>query len=315
MVTCALYLRISLDATGERLAVERQRKDCLKIVQDRGWTLAGEYGDNSISASDARKKRPGYDQLCEDYDAGQFDALVCWDLDRLTRQRRQLEDWIDRAAKHGLKLVTANGEADLTTDGGCMCARIKAAVARAEVDRKGARQSRAQRQRAEHGKPPKGVRLTSYTLAGEVIAEEAEVIRRIFKRFSAGDTLKGIARGLEEDRIKTRRGGGWSSSSVSTILRNARYAGRSVYKGQQMGAAAWPALVGEAQFDAVQSWLTDPRRTVNRADTARKHIGSGVYYCGSCGARVRSSSGMGGGLHRYTCRDNHFYRSGKPVDE
>lgn len=314
MVTCALYLRVSLDATGDRLAVDRQREDCLKIVKDRGWTLAGEYVDNSISASDARKRRPEYDRLCEDYDAGGFDALVCWDLDRLTRQPRQLEDWIDRAAKHGLKLVTANGGADLTTDGGRMYARIKAAVARAEVERKGARQSRAQRQRAEHGKPPKGVRLTGYTLAGEVIQEEAEVIKRIFDLFSAGDTLKGIARGLEDDGIKTRRGGTWSSSSVSTILRNARYAGRSVYKGQNVGAAGWPGIVSEAQFDAVQARLTDPRRTVNRADTARKHIGSGVYYCGTCDARVRSSSGLGGGKHRYTCRENHFYRSGAPVD-
>lgn len=315
MVTAALYLRVSLDTTGEELAIKRQREDCLKIIQQRGWTLAGEYVDNSISASDARKRRPGYDRLCEDYDAGRFDAIICWDLDRLTRQPRQLEDWIDRAEKHGLKVVTANGEADLSTDAGILFAGIKAQVARAEVRRKGARQSRAQRQRAEHGKPPKGVRLTGYTLAGEIIPEEAEVIKKIFDLFSAGDTLKGIARGLEDDGIKTRRGGTWSSSTVSTILRNARYAGRSVYKGQQVGPAGWPGIVSEAQFDAVQARLTDPRRTVNRADTARKHIGSGVYYCGTCGARVRSSSGLGGGKHRYTCRENHFYRSGAPVDD
>jgi hypothetical protein len=41
---------------------------------------------------------------------------VCWDLDRLTRQPRQLEDWIDAATDNGLKLTTANGEADLATD-------------------------------------------------------------------------------------------------------------------------------------------------------------------------------------------------------
>lgn len=62
--------------------------------------------------------RPGYDALCREYEAGKFDALLCWDLDRLTRQPRQLEDWIDRAEQRELKIVTANGEADLTTDGG-----------------------------------------------------------------------------------------------------------------------------------------------------------------------------------------------------
>ena len=61
------------------------------------------------------------------------------DVDRLTRQPSQLEEWIDRAEEHGLKLVTSNGDADLSTDGGRMFARIKAAVARGEVERKGAR--------------------------------------------------------------------------------------------------------------------------------------------------------------------------------
>ncbi len=154
----AVYLRVSIDATGEQLAVSRQRDDCLKIAADRGWTVVREYADNSISASDRRKARPAYDHLVADYQAGTFDALICWDLDRLTRQPRQLEDWIDAASERGLRLVTANGEADLSIDGGRMFARIKASVARAEVERKGARQSRALRQRAESGRPPLGVR-------------------------------------------------------------------------------------------------------------------------------------------------------------
>lgn len=286
----------------------------MKIVQARGWTPAGEYVDNSISASDARKQRPGYDQLVEDYAAGKFDALVCWDLDRLTRQPRQLEDWIDAADQRGLKLVTANGEADLTTDAGQLFASIKIAVARSEIKRKGARQSRAQRQRAEMGKPAKGVRPTGYTLAGEIIEEEAALVRRMFSRFSAGDTLRGIATDLQKDGLTTRRGGKWSSSSVRGILTNARYAGRSVYKGESVGDGSWPALVSPAQFDAVQAKLNDPRRKVNGGSTARKHIGSGLYYCGECGLRVRASGGGANGEHRYTCRELHFHRRGAPID-
>lgn len=241
-------------------------------------------------------------------------ALVCWDLDRLTRQPRQLEDWIDRAKSRGLLVVTANGEADLSTDAGILFAGIKLQVARSEVRRKSARQRRAQQQRAELGRPAKGVRLTGYTINGNLIEDEAAVVRGVFDRFLAGDTLKAIARGLQDASVPTRRGGKWNPSSVSSILRNARYAGRSVYKGQDVGAATWPAIVQEAQFAAVQARLNDPRRTVNRQDTARKHVGSGVYRC-DCGLPVRSSSGLGAGLHRYTCREACFYRSGTPVDD
>ena len=121
----AMYLRVSLDATGEHLAVDRQRADCLRIIRERGWTLTQEYVDNSVSASKRTVRRPSYDRMVQDYDAGLFDALVCWDLDRLTRQPRQLEDWIERAEERGLVITTANGEADLSTDGVRMDARIK----------------------------------------------------------------------------------------------------------------------------------------------------------------------------------------------
>ncbi|WP_280493673.1 recombinase family protein [Nocardia asiatica] len=160
-VRAAIYLRVSLDQTGEGLAVERQREDCEAIAMSRGWTVVETYTDNSVSAYNKAKNRPAYDQMVEDYKAGRFNALITWDLDRLTRQPRQLEDWIDAAEKQELRLVTANGEADLQTDGGRMYARIKAAVARAEMERKGARQSRAQRQRAAKGQPPRGIRVAS----------------------------------------------------------------------------------------------------------------------------------------------------------
>jgi len=309
-----MYLRVSLDDTGEEQAIRRQREDCTKIIQQRGWTLIGEYVDNSISASDARKVRPGYDQLVKDYEAGKFGALVCWDLDRLTRQPRQLEDWIDAAQDRGLLIVTANGEADLTTDAGIMFAGIKAQVARAEVKRKGARQARAQQQRAEQGRPAKGIRPTGYALDGTIIPAEAAIIRRIFDRFTRGESLKGIAADLERDGVPTRRGGRWSSSSVSSVLRNARYAGRSVYKGEDVGEGNWKPLVSQAQYDAAQARLADPRRKTRGESTARKHLGSGLYYC-SCGLRVRSSSGLGNGLNRYTCRNACYYRSGAPIDD
>ncbi|MGB8960824.1 MAG: recombinase family protein, partial [Pseudonocardiaceae bacterium] len=54
-VSCAIYLRISLDPTGEGLAVERQRQDCKRIARQRGWTVAQTYVDNSISATERTK--------------------------------------------------------------------------------------------------------------------------------------------------------------------------------------------------------------------------------------------------------------------
>lgn len=310
-IAAAIYLRVSLDAKNDRLAVDRQREDCQRIAQERGWKVAREYVDNSISASDKNKRRPEYDRMVDDYRAGRFAALVCYDLDRLTRQPRQLEDWIDLAEENGLLLVTANGEADLTTDGGRLFARIKASVARAEVERKSARQKRALQQRADKGKPPLGVRLTGYTVKGEVVQAEADVVAAMFARFHAGDSLRGVAAWLNTQPVKPRNSDTWPSSTVRTLLRNPRYAGRAVYQGKPTGKAGdWEPIVAEELFDSVQITLNDPRRATNRQGTARKRLGASLYFC-DCGNRVRAHSG-----HRYRCHPSgHFTRSGAPIDE
>ncbi|PWD52622.1 integrase [Serinibacter arcticus] len=246
------------------LAIERQREDCRKIAADRRWQVVQEYVDQSRSATDKTKKRPAYDQMVEDFDAGRFDAIVCYDLDRLTRQPRQLEDWIDAAEDRSLLLVTANGEADLTTDSGRLFARVKAAVARSEVERKSARQSRAQVQRAEQGRAPKGVRPLGYATDGSVIEHEAAAVRELYRLFAIRDgpsiaalaaALSGVhrddaprsvphlprhSRTLVQERNLRRAqegetlapvpdDGPWTSSTVLGILRNPRYAGYSVY--------------------------------------------------------------------------------------
>lgn len=307
----AVYLRISLDATGEGLAVDRQREACLSIVSARGWNLAGEYVDNSISATDAKKNRPGYNRLRTDLDAGKFDAVVCYDLDRLTRQPRQLEDWIDAADNGRLALVTANGEADLTTDAGRLFARIKLAVARSEVERKSARQRDAARQRSEIGRPPLGVRLTGYTPKGDLVADEAEIVRAMFARFLAGEPLRSIARTLTDAGTTTRHGKPWNPSTIRTILTNPRYAGRAVYQGQETGKRGdWTPLVSDEDFDTAQALLGDPSRR-KQETTERKHLGSGLYLCGVCDQPVSAWSGS-----RYRCRNGaHVNRAQGPVDD
>lgn len=312
---CAIYLRISLDATGEGLAIDRQREDCERIAAERGWRVVQTYVDNSISASSRKKVRPAYDRMASDFAAGGFDALVCYDLDRLTRQPRQLEDWIDAAEERGLLLVTANGEADLSTDAGRLFARIKASVAKAEVDRKSARQRRAMVQKVASGRLPNGVRLTGYAADGSVIDHEAAFVHEIFDRFIAGDSLRALAACFNERGIPTRNGGQWSSSSIRTILLNPRYAGLAALRGEPIKDArgarvrgGWNPIVSEAIYDAVQTVLASPERKTNRQGTDRRHLGTGLYRSGECGQPVRSHNG------RYRCPNAHLMRSMAQVD-
>ena len=75
--------------TGEVLAIERQRDDCLAIAQQRGRTVTRTYED-TITASKRLAKRCNYDGMIADFGSDEFDAIICWHLDRLTRQDSQL---------------------------------------------------------------------------------------------------------------------------------------------------------------------------------------------------------------------------------
>ncbi|MDO5501422.1 MAG: recombinase family protein, partial [Propionibacteriaceae bacterium] len=195
----AIYLRISQDREMEGLAIDRQLEDCEGLAASEGWTVVKTYVDQSKTATDATKVRPDYDRMVEDYKAGAFTAVVCYDLDRFTRQPRQLEDWVDAARFRGLLLKSVAGDVDLTTENGLITAGIKVQLARAEVMRKSKRQSAAQRQRAQLGKAPKGMRPLGYAVSGEVIPDEADAVRAIYAAFTrteAPESLRSLARAL-----------------------------------------------------------------------------------------------------------------------
>lgn len=338
----AIYLRISQDREMDGLAIERQREDCENLARYRRWQVVETYVDQSKSATDRTKSRPDYDRMVRDYDAGLFDAIICYDLDRLTRQPRQLEDWIDRAESNGLALVTANGDADLTTDGGRMYARIKAAVARAEMERKSARQSQAQRQRSEQGRAPKGMRPLGYALDGSVIDDEAAIVREIFDGFTrleAPESLRSLARTLTErgvprhshvvslERAKKRSDdglvprdikpdGAWAPSTISGILHNPRYAGLSTYTPKEVlrdGARrrSWKAQIvrDDAGEPVIGQW--DPIVSAERWWRAQEILDDESRVTNTSGSTKRIR--LGSGLYRCGFTDEAGAVCGKKV--
>src|SRR4051812_20662416 len=92
MGTAAVYVRISADPTGRALGVARQEEDCRSLAQRRGWKVGEVYADNDVSAFDRRKVRPAWQRLLEDLRGGRCDALVVYDMDRVARRTRDLDD-------------------------------------------------------------------------------------------------------------------------------------------------------------------------------------------------------------------------------
>jgi len=337
-VNAVIYVRQSLDMTGEGAAIDRQLELCQAIATEHGWPVAKVYSDNNRSASKRNGVRPAYDQMEKDFEAGGFDVLICYDLDRLTRQPRQLEDWIDAATRRHLRIITANGEADLATDNGRMFARIKATVARAEMERKGARQKAANAQRRSQGVPSSGRVPFGYSwisaadrrargslAAYDIVEDEAAVVREMYDLLIAGSSLGAIARQMNDEGRLTRAAAQWQPSTVKRLLLSPFNAGLIPPRrddGEHYTPAnvdpdlctegAWEGIVSRDRWLAARGLLS--ARKPHGQGTARKWLLSGLAVCGVCFEPIRSGGGDKG-VQSYRCRSmGHFMRRGAPLD-
>jgi DNA invertase Pin-like site-specific DNA recombinase len=297
----AIYCRISMDRHGERLGVERQEQLCRKLARERGWPVAEVYVDNDTSAYSG-KRRPVYTRMLADLEAGLRDAVLCVDLDRLTRRPAELEAFMDLADRRGIALANVSGDTDLSSSDGRFKARIMGAVARQESEKKGERVAREAEQAARRGIPRGSQRPFGYEADLVTVREaEAGLIRDAAQRVLDGQTVASVARDWNAQGIPTPQGGerGWSGTGLAEMLRNPRIIGARTYKGDVVAENAWAPILDRETFERVQAKL---RRTARPGRPARQLL-SAISRCGRCGAPLWTSTRKRPGREsrRYVC--------------
>ena len=337
VLRAGLYLRQSLDRTGDELAVDRQREDGQALVARRGWTLTREFKDNSVSAS-GKVRRPQFEALITAIVAGLVDVVVAWSLDRLTRNARDRLALVDACRDAGVMIALVRGsDMDPTTPAGRLALGILGEVAQHEIDQKSDRQRRAWVQAREQGRPvvfstaPFGWlrdRVTEDPVAGPAIRRAADVVL-------AGGSLRSIARQWDEAGIPTPNGGKqWGATAIKGILLNPRLAGHSTYTAAKPGErpvnpwerevvcrdGQWASIVSEDTHLALVAVLTDPARpgTGGTCGVPTTLLG-GIAFC-PCGQRMQGGQSNGRPILRCCARregrgSGHVGRLRKPVEE
>ncbi|EWS99567.1 resolvase, partial [Intrasporangium oryzae NRRL B-24470] len=284
-VPAGIYLRISRDSEGLGLGVKRQRADCEKLVKRLGWEVAQVYEDNEVSATRA-KPRPAYVRMMQDVERGLIKAVAVWDVDRLTRTPRELEDVIDQADRLGLKLASVGGDIDLATEQGRMMARMKGTVARYEIEqqrrRLKAKHDELAANGAHIGKRPFGWEFRpDRTLA--INPEEAAVIRECVDRVLSGQALWKICNDLNRRGITTSTGRAWQTVVLRQMLLRWRNCGVRTHHGKEVGPGQWEPIIDRATHERVVALLTDPGRRSNNRGTDPKYLLTSIALCGACG--------------------------------
>jgi site-specific DNA recombinase len=327
-----IYTRISRDDSGEGKSNRRQEDECRRLTDYRRWDVVGVVDDISRSAYKRGVKREGWQRVLRMVERGEVDVIVVYHLDRVTRNMRDLEDLLDLVQKYGVGTATVVGDIDMTGDMGRMLARILAAVATAEVERKSTRQKDANKQRRAEGLPwQSGWRAFGYELDGTLIPAEAALIREAASDVLAGASLKSIARRWRDLGVSTPRSAkgaeGWTHNGVRSILLNPKNAGLSTYKGEIIGKGAWEPILSEDTHTLLVARLTDPVRRTNGNGRKAANLLSGIAKCATCeepviGGTVGRSVQVAGKrkatgerVQVYKCKNDHLSTVRDDADE
>lgn len=352
-----VYARVSDDKTGEANSVSQQEEVGRELIARRDWTLAAHLGhpapggvfvDNSITGT-GKKHRPAFYAMLDAVRRGEVDAIVARHQDRLARNPRERLALVEACRDHGVIIALVQGtDMDPRTASGRLVIGVLGEVAEAEIGVKSERHIAALERHARAGKVPHGIALLGYTTTGETVPAEAELVRRIYTSFAAGESLRSLVRALDNEGIPTRsvivakqkldRANadpdateevkadaaaayaqaltvGWNTRTIRDILSNPRYAGFVKYQREIMTdddgepvRGNWETLIDADDWQVVQVRLADPTRKTNHRGTHRRYLGSGLFVCDECAQPVETRNGG-----RYTCA-GHFMREHSGID-
>ena len=284
MKKVAIYIRVSTarqDQEGYSIPLQKER--LIAFCKAKGWVVAGIFVDPGHSGSSL--ERPGMERLIDGVEAGKFDVVLVYKLDRLSRSQKDTLFLIeDVFMANSVDFVSMQESFDTTTIYGRAMVGILSVFAQMERETITERTLMGRAGRAEEGLwHGGGTDPLGYDyIDGELVVneKEAEQIRMVYDLYASGHSVTEITRRMDGYRTKH---GDWShTSTVGNVLDNPLYAGTVHFDG----------ATGEGKHDAIIAPGVD-RIVKNRRERLRRaeatgdsnYLLTGMMYCGSCGAR------------------------------
>lgn len=323
----ALYARVSStqQAAEDKVSLTEQFRDLEDYCRQRGYRVVARYQDVGSGSS---KRRPEFQKMLKDAQSGQFDVIVAWKSDRLSRGMYPAAALMEALEGTNIRLEAVKDTIDLKTFG------ILAAVGKIELENLKERVIMGHRGRARKGLVEARVKYGfTRDKEGRPVPEpfESEVVRRIFAEYVRGNGPDRIAEGLNRDGISTRMGRQWSRTSVQAVLKDPIYIGQGFYNRRRFvrrddgqrevvhitwkNPEEWvpvpfPALIDKEVWEQAQEIR-------QRNARLREHKGVGVpfllqrlVWCAHCGTRFMAHYGYH--YRRYRRKDGSLYVHRKP---
>lgn len=225
------YCRVSTDHEDQLNSLAVQEEYFRTHMEEFGYDLVQVYADEGITGT-KKRSRKAFLRMLQDAGEGRFDVLFVKDISRFARNTLDSLESVRLLKGLDIEIVFVNNQGILES-GSELMFTIMAAMAQEESVNMSKRVKFGKRQNAMKGRVPNLVygydKVPGEYFSLHVNEEEARVVRRIFERYVyEGDGCLAIAKDLNSEGLRTKRGCLWSQNAVTRIVKNRLYIGQVV---------------------------------------------------------------------------------------
>ena len=282
----AIYSRKS-KFTGKGESIANQIELCREYIASH-YAGNGEIGilvyeDEGFSGGNT--ERPQFRQMMADARKRRFQAVICYRLDRISRNIGDFADIIQELKEHHIEFVSIREQFDTSTPIGRAMMYICSIFSQLERESLAERIRDNMHELAKTGRWLGGTTPTGYasesvqhvTIEGKVkkayklklIPEEAALVRQIFSKFLETNSLSKTETFLVQNGITTKRGLPFNRFAIKNILTNPVYmlADEAAY--DYMIKNEVDLFASETDFDG-EHGIMAYNRTIQKSGTANK---------------------------------------------
>ncbi len=332
----AAYCRVSTDSEEQLTSYTAQKAYYTqKIDENPDWEMAGIFADKGITGT-SMKKRVEFKKMIAACKRGKIDLILTKSLSRFARNTVDSLEVVRMLRANGIGVIFEKENINTLTESSEFLLTLFSGFAQAESESISKNVIWGIQKSREAGNVPfQYQKLLGYQRGPdgqpEIVRSEAEVVKRIYRRYLDGCSLAQIKRELEADGVPTASGiQGWTYQVVRNILTNERYIGdallqktyttdcisKTVKKNQGDRPMVYvernhPAIVSKAMFYQVREEMArraSKRKVMQKTGKTEqgkysaKYALSELLVCGECGTPYKRCTWARNGKKRIVWR-------------
>jgi len=308
-----IWIRVSTEDQAKGESPEHHEDRARSYAKSKGWQVKELY-DLAGQTGKAVMQHPEAKRMMKDIERGHITGLVFSKLARLSRNRRELEDFSDFFKKHNADLISLSEAIDTSTAGGRMFFHLLGVFAQWEREEITERVNASVLTRAKLGKSINGTSPYGYVWKDRKLIikpEEAAVRRKAYELFLQYRRKGQVAKELNAAGYRTRNGNIWRDTSILRILNESSAKGVYVFNTMRLtgtwrtetkpesewGRAECPPIISEDLWNQVNQIIEEQLKSWKKPGKPPVHLFSGLAHC-SCGHRMYVAANS----PKYFCR-------------